>query len=179
MKTMFRVFGVIVITVIFSFAFIACDNGSTSSPNENPKSLRITGVTGDDVPASGTYDLIRFRIFSGTHSAATLVAGYGRTNFTSFNDNQVLQVELCNPTEGQVTTGSLETISHGGINNANPVWTGYGEHFIMIQFVNSGTVIATFWYTNGADLNAVTDVARYSFTSDLSTIDFSKFRLRP
>ena len=181
MKNTVKLIGIVALGAVIFFGVIACASGTTprggSAPPENINTIRITGVTGNDLPAAGTYTLIRFRVFSGTHANATLAAGNTMSNFNNLTNNQVLQIPLYYPT--QVTTGPINSIGVGGTASTNPAWTGHGEHFIMLQFANDQGAVAVFWYTGGAELNTSADLVRYNFTSDLSEIEFSNFRRQP
>ena len=49
MKNMLKFFGIVALLAIIVFGIAACDSGSGTSKNTDPKSIRITGI-----PGSGT-----------------------------------------------------------------------------------------------------------------------------
>jgi hypothetical protein len=148
----------VVFFVLLIFMFVACaiDNGNGDTSVE--KSIKITEVSGSDIPSE--YDMIRIRIFSSIGSGGVAVAGNGGR---------------------QIINGIIETplviVQNGGTNSDNPAWTGSGEYFIGVYFVKTdNSIAATFWYTNGAALTSESDVVKYNFTEALTILDFSKFK---
>jgi hypothetical protein len=157
MKNFSFLLALLALVLVLGLAFVGCSN----SPNEDPKSIRITGVTGSDIPTD--YSMIRIRVFSGTIENSTAVAGQGGVQIR----DQTIQTPLV-------------IVVNGGTTSTGPAWTGNGDHFIALYFVKSdSSIAATFLYTNGAALNSNADVVKYNFTKAESVIEFSKFKKVP
>jgi hypothetical protein len=142
---------VVGIPLIFCMAFAGCDTGNGTPLNEEPKSIIITGVSGDDIPDE--YGSIRIRVL------------YGRGISVAGQDQ--LQIDDASKT---LTTPLVLVEQNDSILPGSPAWTGNGKHYIAIFFGD----LATFVYTGDGD-----DSAQYNFDSAVTSIAFSQFRKQP
>jgi hypothetical protein len=150
------------VPLAFGLAFIGCDTGNGTGPNEDPpnkdpKSIIITGVSGSDIPDD--YNSIEIRVLVGI---GIPVAGHDELEIT---EKKTIETPLVIVQDG-------DTIPQG-----SPAWTGGGRCYIVIYFAydTPSRKNVVFVYTNG---NPLTDdiYEAYNFTDAETTIEFSKFR---
>jgi hypothetical protein len=150
------------VPLVLWLALIGCDTGNgpdtQEEPNKDPKSIILTGVSGDDIP--GEYDNIRIRIIA-----------RGTTGSIAGHDGLALQKD------GTIKTPLVIVQAGDTIDPDNcPDWTGSGKYYIALYFYDKTTLKATFVHTNGKPLNDSADYAAYNFTEAQATIAFSLFK---
>jgi hypothetical protein len=137
--------------LVFCMAFTGCPtgNGTDGDPaNKDPKSITITGVSGEDIPEE--YDSVRIRVLGGR---GVSVAGHDELHIDDATETIKTPLFI-------VPTGDT-------IPAESPAWTGSGKHYIAIYFDDD----VTFVYADDKG-----DLKLYDFTDAETSIEFSNFK---
>ena len=159
-KKSFFVLGMLSIMLAICLTFVGCDNGNGSGPNTDPKSIKITGITGIGTDTNGEGD-IRLLTSTDATTPTTLVArAWGNSIWHNpVANNQVLSGEF------RIT----EEWDH-----TDKPWTGIGEYYIKLELApigGFGTASSRnyWWAKNG-------EIVKYNIQDTLTTLDFSEFK---
>jgi len=146
MKNVFKLFSIIAMVAVIGFSMTACDMDPGN--DDVPKSLKITGITGDGVPTSG-------KVAVGIAD----ISKKGKANLVAYSEVAVKE------------TVDIPLIS---AKRQGEYYTGTGDYYIILIFDN-GTADndnddANYVYSNGTST-----ALKYKISQEVTTISFDKF----
>ena len=118
MKNKLKLFGIIAVLTIIVFSMGACDNGSGTSKNTDPKSMRITGI-----PGSG---------WIGVWIFAELPKG---------NETPIVTAMQAGPiVAGTLSIDLAVPENNTWLDENCPPWTGNGDYYVALVPIGSGGI---------------------------------------
>ena len=148
MKNTFKLFWIIAVLALIGFSMAACDNDS--GPNNDPKSVTISGITGLDGMV-------------GVFLSAEMPQPGSNLVTTAIQYGDIIG--------GTLTV--LLVVPEDNTWNSGPAWTGNGDFYVTLIPVINNTIS---WngvriFTNGTD-----DPVKVSFNQAHVTLAYSLFR---
>jgi hypothetical protein len=162
---LFALLGTLAFVLVFGFVVVGCATGSSpntnepesttgSSPNNEPKSIKITGITFTDTNGAAGVQLFREPKFGGNSIA--------REEYKSVQINDGELIADLKVSEGW--------------NSTDASWTGSGKYYICLMLAHAngwaddggGTHI--FWWAKDGKS------AEYDIQDAVTTLEFSQFK---